>query len=472
MSILEQRFNKTVYYGVGIVAIVLCLAGCLFYVLFTVPASIAPQMSDEAARYADYYADLYAAGKIDRNSQAMYLLSGRAGLPRSIYYYDENNLLLSQTGMYTEPLTMTQDILPQLLEQARCTHAPVANYTLSTLTWVLFSKRFLIYCTPSIVNDKYAGATVVTYDMHWIRNTVFIGIIQYVCFTFLLCISLYLFARRYIRQLLKNIETIAAYIRTGASGEQTVAPLSIKTGDELELIADGFNRSSEQSILKNRQLQEFSANVAHQLRTPLAAIQASTEVIQLLNQEPNIADMAASILRNTEWAQDTTESLLILSRVDNYLQGAELLLEEFDLDGIIRNEIDLIVQRGEPATRFEYTCCGDCNIYAVPALLSQVVRNLLSNAVKYAPAASAIDIALISEKTTLKLTVCDHGPGINDADFPYIFDRFYRGQTSKHLKGSGLGLALTKAIVSLFHGDITVENNPAEGVTFSVLLPK
>ena len=471
MSILEQRFNKAVYYGVGTVAIALCFVGCLFYVLFTVPASVAPQLSEEATRCAEYYADLCAAGKFDRNAPVG-LLAGRAGLPRSIYYYDENNILLSQPGMYTEPLTLAQDRLPQLLEQARYTNQPVTNYTSTSLTWVLFSKRFLIYCAPSIVNGKHVGTTVVTYDMHWIRNTIFIGIIQYVCFTFLLCVSLYLFARRYIRQLLNNIETIAAYIKTGASGEQIVAPLSVKTGDELELIADGFNRSSEQSILKNRQLQEFSANVAHQLRTPLAAIQASTEVIQLLNHEPNIADMAAIILRNTEWAQDTTESLLILSRIDNYLQGAELVLEEVDLDGIIRNEIDLIVQRGEPVSRFEYSRCGDCNIYAVPALLSQVVRNLLSNAVKYSPAASVIYTALISENAVLKLTVRDHGPGINDADSPYIFDRFYRSQTSKHVKGSGLGLAITKAIVSLFHGEISVLNNPDGGTTFTVLLPK
>ncbi|MEI6286756.1 MAG: HAMP domain-containing sensor histidine kinase [Bacillota bacterium] len=224
--------------------------------------------------------------------------------------------------------------------------------------------------------------------------------------------------------------------------------------------------------MANSQSQNFSANIAHQLRTPLAAIQASAEVIQMLNHDPKIAEMTSIILRNTELARDTTAALLGLSRIENYLQGEKLALAEFDLDQIIRNEIDLIVQRGEPATRFNYTRCGACTIYAEPALLSQVVRNLLSNAVKYSPSASVIDIALVSENATLKLTVRDHGPGINEADYPHIFDRFYRSQTSKHLKGSGLGLSLTKAIVSLFHGDIAFKNNPAEGVTFTVLLPK
>jgi len=471
MSILEKRFKNMVTYIVLAVAAACCLLFFLFYGYYTLPQTITPQVESEALGYASYYNELYTAGKIDKNSQSLALLAGSGKLPRSIYYFDEHDVLLAVPGMNTAPLTATRDTVAHLLNQAQHSNQLATNYDRRILSFELLFQHYLISCQPSIVNGKYIGATVIFYNANWIRSAVISAIIQYFCFTVIICVILSLLARRYIKRLLMNIETIADYLRAVASGKPGQEALNIKTGDELELIADGINRYNQLETAKNTHLQEFSANVAHQLRTPLAAIQTSTEVIELLNKNEKIAEMTAIIINNVELAQDTTTALLLLARVDNYLQGEKLPLEECDLDRIIRKEIDLIVQRGEPATRFDYTRRDDCNIYAVPALLSEVVRNLLLNAVKYSPAGSCIVVALQAEESALKLTVRDRGTGITESDHKHIFERFYRGQTTRHFKGSGLGLALPHAIVTLFHGEITVENNPDCGVTFTVMLP-
>jgi two-component system sensor histidine kinase VicK len=106
--------------------------------------------------------------------------------------------------------------------------------------------------------------------------------------------------------------------------------------------------------------------------------------------------------------------------------------------------------------------------------MRQVIRNLLSNAIKYSPAGGAITVALLASHDTLALRITDTGLGIPAADLPYIFDKFYRVQTSatQDIEGSGLGLAIVKAIVEQHSGQVTAESVETQGSTFTVTLYK
>jgi two-component system sensor histidine kinase MprB len=103
-------------------------------------------------------------------------------------------------------------------------------------------------------------------------------------------------------------------------------------------------------------------------------------------------------------------------------------------------------------------------VSAVPARLDRAVNNVLDNAVKFAGTDRPIEVRLRGGE----LTVRDHGPGIDAADLPHVFDRFYRGASARALPGSGLGLAIVRQVVDLHHGEVAIET-PAGGGTLARL---
>jgi signal transduction histidine kinase len=106
-------------------------------------------------------------------------------------------------------------------------------------------------------------------------------------------------------------------------------------------------------------------------------------------------------------------------------------------------------------------------------MVQRMVSNLLDNAIKYTPSGGRVDVSVeLNASGSVAVTVSDTGPGIAEADLPYIFDRFYRGDPSRAESGSGLGLSLARTIARSHGGDIDVSSIPGEGSTFTVTLPK
>ena len=104
-----------------------------------------------------------------------------------------------------------------------------------------------------------------------------------------------------------------------------------------------------------------------------------------------------------------------------------------------------------------------------PVLLDEVVSNLLENAARYAPDGSTVMVRLAApDDRSVVLQVCDHGPGVADADFARVFEPFWRGADSR---SSGLGLAIVRAVVEAHGGSIVVQHTPGGGATFEVRLP-
>jgi PAS domain S-box-containing protein len=232
---------------------------------------------------------------------------------------------------------------------------------------------------------------------------------------------------------------------------------------------------SAQATLE-RQKDEFFANVSHDLRTPLAAIVASIDVV--LANEP--ADMPAPLhhmLVNSEQAAERmaglVDTLLELTRVQ--AGRVQLVCAPVDLREPARRAADAIAPltqaRGQ---RVELDLPTEPLSGIVDAQrLEQVLLNLLSNAHKYGREGGTIRLSLAHRSDEVVVAVADDGPGIAAADQGRIFERYYRSETeaTRHKQGSGLGLPIAQALVELHGGRLWLESTPGAGATFWIALP-
>jgi signal transduction histidine kinase len=232
----------------------------------------------------------------------------------------------------------------------------------------------------------------------------------------------------------------------------------------------------EQLTALERQKDEFFANLSHDLRTPVAGITASIEVV-LANLPPDLPEPLHRMLVNIDTAATRmatlVDDLLELTR----LQAGRLQLRRApcDLRLVAQHAARLIEplaqQRGQ---RLTVDLLAEPVFLTVDAArLERVLMNLLGNAVKFGRARGSIHLQLRREATAVRLTVTDDGPGIPPDAQDRIFQRFTRlepereGQTG----GSGLGLAIAQALVELHGGRIGVDSTPGQGATFWVTLP-
>jgi signal transduction histidine kinase len=220
--------------------------------------------------------------------------------------------------------------------------------------------------------------------------------------------------------------------------------------------------------------QRFVADVAHQLRTPLAILRASIDLLAAdATADPAaVRQTLADVEREAERLSRTVDDLLALSRADasqhiaaepvDVLELAEVVYGQGRrLPGGNRLHLDL----GDEPERWDWLVRGD------ERLLQQLLLNLVDNALKYSPDDQPVRLALAVEAEWIVLAVIDHGPGIPPEEQERIFERYYRGAHPGRAAGSGLGLCIGRWITQAHGGRLTVESAPRHGSTFRVALP-
>jgi signal transduction histidine kinase len=276
--------------------------------------------------------------------------------------------------------------------------------------------------------------------------------------------------------------------------------LNIKSGDEIEVLADEFNKMTahlkeaqtglerkvaertQELTVANERLEEasklksqFLANVNHELRTPLSAIigyarlvlRATEGQISRLQRE-NLQDL----LRNAERLLKQIDSLLEFSKIE--AGKIELRVEPVNVDEVIHSAISTIEPTLNGANvRISREFSPDLPLMNTDReKLGQILLNLLDNAVKFTDRGE-IKIVASRQNGSLKVVVSDTGIGIEKGNLNKIFDEFHRGDwlsTGKY-RGTGLGLAIAKKFVNLLGGDISVESEVGKGSIFTVTLP-
>lgn len=219
----------------------------------------------------------------------------------------------------------------------------------------------------------------------------------------------------------------------------------------------------------------FLADVSHELRTPLTVIRGEAEVT-LRGREVSSDDYKTSLARIAEQAVHTgrlVDDLLFVARAES--GEPRMRLQAVALDELVRRacadadvlaeprEIKIVLREGAP----------DAVVQGDPDKLRQVVMILIDNAVRYSQAGGTVDVSLSPGPRGIVLHVTDRGIGIGEDEVARVFERFYRGENAsvRHAEGSGLGLAMAKAIVEAHGGEITLQSRLGDGTTVCVVLP-
>ena len=249
--------------------------------------------------------------------------------------------------------------------------------------------------------------------------------------------------------------------------EQYTAELTMKN-EQLE----ARNREVEHA---NRQKNEFLASMSHELRTPLHTIIGFAELLTEELEGP-LAEkqqrFVGHILQDARHLLELINEILDISKIES--GRLELRRESFDFTQAVEEVLAGI--RHQAATRnirLENQNRFQSSLHADRLRVKEILYNLLSNAVKFTPEGGRVWLEAFSEGDTLHVSVCDTGIGIPEKEHPSIFEKFYQvGDTAGGIReGTGLGLPITKHLVELHGGTISVESRPGEGSSFRLTFP-
>lgn len=274
------------------------------------------------------------------------------------------------------------------------------------------------------------------------------------------------------RRALQGVERIthtAAEIADGAL-ERRVSTES--GGDELDRLAHTFNLMVDRIQILIDGMREMTDTLAHDLRSPLARIRASAEMMQSSNATVDEwRSLASETIAETERMLEIVNVTLDITEAESGATPLERI--ELDLAEVVGAAVDLFQtvaeDRGIGLTADLPTYCP---ISGDRYRLQRVVANLLDNALKYTEEGGAVRVTLTDEGRWVRLAVADNGRGISPQEVSRIFERFYRCDRSRAQPGNGLGLSLALAFVRIHGGDIGVESEPGRGSVFTVTLPR
>jgi len=235
-------------------------------------------------------------------------------------------------------------------------------------------------------------------------------------------------------------------------------PLAASFDDMLGRLEDSFTR-----------LSQFSADLAHELRTPIGNMLGEAQVALTRDRQPEeYRGVIESTAAECERLSGIIDNLLFLARAD----AAEQQVTRSSFNA--RSAVEKIVSFYETLAEdrhVEISCDGDAEIFADPILFNRAIGNLIDNALRFTPENGKIRIAIGTLKSGTEISVTDDGPGIAPEHLPRVFDRFYRADPSRSAAGTGLGLALVKSIVDLHGGSATIHSEIGHGTTVKLTFP-
>jgi heavy metal sensor kinase len=244
--------------------------------------------------------------------------------------------------------------------------------------------------------------------------------------------------------------------------------------DEVDQLASTFNEALARIEKVVGELRQLSGSIAHELRTPLAALRGEAEIALLhAHTIEEVKDVLGSQLEDFDKLARMIDQLLTLARAES--GGIKFKLQPFDIGIKIGEVVDTFALIAT-ARDISLESIPGTNLIAMvePHWLENVLINLLDNAIKYTPAGGRVSIKGFPESEFVCIEVRDSGQGIPPEALPHIFDRFYRVDVSrnKQVTGVGLGLSFVKWIVEEHGGTIQVTSQVNQGSTFVIRLPR
>lgn len=273
------------------------------------------------------------------------------------------------------------------------------------------------------------------------------------------------------RQLSHPLTRLTDATRTIANGDLTVRVPEQYPG-EFGTLAVSFNAMAKTLESADELRRNMTADVAHELRTPLSVIRGKLEGV-LDGVYPPTEEHLTPILEEAEILTQLVEDLRVIALAE----AGQLPVENraFDITDLLRDaEVNFTPQANDQGITLKVDAPPALSyVYADWRRVSQILGNLMTNALRHTPEGGSIVLSALQRDAFVQITVRDTGTGIAAGDIPYVFERFWRGEKSRNRQsgGSGLGLAIVKQLVELQDGIIWVESDQDAGTAITFTLP-
>jgi two-component system sensor histidine kinase BaeS len=271
------------------------------------------------------------------------------------------------------------------------------------------------------------------------------------------------------RRITRPIARLIAVTRSMAGGDRASRAGDVRGLGELRELAASFDQMADTLDREDQIRRDQVTTVAHELRTPIAVLQAGHEAMLDGITEPTPEELSSlrdEVLRLARMVGD----LQTLAAADAAV--VHLARQRCDLADIAADAADSLARRFEAASVALDRELAAAPVLGDPRWLHQLVTNLLTNAVKFTPSGGEVTIRTRSAGADAVLEVADTGVGIPVGDLPRIFDRFWRGPTAAQISGSGIGLAVAAELAQAHGGELTAASTEGQGTTMTLTVPR
>jgi two-component system sensor histidine kinase BaeS len=271
------------------------------------------------------------------------------------------------------------------------------------------------------------------------------------------------------RRITRPIARLIAVTRAMDAGDRAARAGAIRAPGELRELAAAFDHMADTLDREDQIRRDVVAGVAHELRTPIAVLQAGHEALLDGVAQPTPGELSSlrdEVLRLARMVDD----LQTLAAADAAV--LQLNRRPCDLADIAAAAADSLARRFEAADIELDRRLSRVPVLADPRWLHQVVTNLLTNALKFTPAGGRVTVVTGQAEADAVLRVADTGAGIPAEELPRIFDRFWRGQGAARTSGSGIGLAIAAELARAHGGQLTAASTEGQGTTMTLTLPR
>jgi two-component system heavy metal sensor histidine kinase CusS len=235
-------------------------------------------------------------------------------------------------------------------------------------------------------------------------------------------------------------------------------PLAVSFDDMLARLEDSFTR-----------LSQFSADLAHELRTPIGNMLGEAQVALTRKRTPDeYRTVIESAAAECERLSGIIDNLLFLARAESAEQ--QIASSSFNARAAVEKIVSFYQTLAEDR-QVEIACTGDAEIFVDPVLFNRAIGNLIDNALRFTPENGSIRIGIRTATNGVEISVSDSGSGIAPEHLRRVFDRFYRADPSRSSAGTGLGLSLVKSIADLHGGSVSIESQFGRGTTVTLTFP-
>lgn len=316
----------------------------------------------------------------------------------------------------------------------------------------------------------YVGslAVVIAYFLLFIHyysipHTIHILIVLFVILAIVQFLAVY--------KITKSIKDLSSKIRLISSENLEEKIDVVEREDEIGELANSFNNLLDRLHEAFKREEQFIADIAHELKTPLATQISSFEVVLNKPREKDeYKKIIEEALAQTHQLSTTLKNVLDLAWAET--PNKQNHKTKFNLTQLMDDLYEIAQKLAiKRKIQVKLSTTKNINILGFKDKLARAILNLIDNAIKYSPVGGQVELLLEKTPNKALITIIDEGPGILEEEVPKIFNRFYRGSKTDKVLGSGLGLAIAKSIISLHQGEIKVKSSGDKGSTFVIVLP-